>query len=165
MDLAGEGFDDRVLDGVLNAAESKTYSTGAEAPRSSGEYALARTDAESRSSARATASHAFRSLSIGIPGIHRPWGGGSLLSSLTPRATIRSEPPASGRCSFRASSGGASSRSQLNPASSWSPIRILTTSGFVRAGKYDLPERSRFLAKPYQPAHVVATLRELAGSG
>ena len=40
-------------------------------------------------------------------------------SSLTPRATIRSDPSGSGRCSFRASSGGA-------------VIQVSTSSGVVR---------------------------------
>jgi CheY-like chemotaxis protein len=45
----------------------------------------------------------------------------------------------------------------------WPPIKIVATSGFVRVGEDDLPEGSRFLTKPYHPAQIVATLRELAG--
>ena len=45
----------------------------------------------------------------------------------------------------------------------WPPIKIVATSGFVSVGKDDLPEGSHFLAKPYHPAQIVATLRELAG--
>ena len=45
----------------------------------------------------------------------------------------------------------------------WPPIKIVATSGFVRVKEGDLPEGSRFLAKPYRPAHVVATLQELTG--
>ena len=43
----------------------------------------------------------------------------------------------------------------------WPPIKIVATSGFVSVGKDDLPEGSRFLTKPYWPAQIVATLREL----
>jgi two-component system, response regulator PdtaR len=45
----------------------------------------------------------------------------------------------------------------------WPPIKIVATSGFVMVGKDDLPEGSRFLTKPYRPAQIVATLRELTG--
>ena len=45
----------------------------------------------------------------------------------------------------------------------WPPIKILATSGFVRVGENDLPEGSRFLTKPYRPAQIVATRRELTG--
>ena len=45
----------------------------------------------------------------------------------------------------------------------WPPIKIRATSGFVRVGENDLPEGSRFLTKPYRPAQIVATLRELTG--
>lgn len=43
----------------------------------------------------------------------------------------------------------------------WPPIKIVATSGFVNVGKDDLPEGSRFLAKPYRPEQIVTTLREL----
>jgi CheY-like chemotaxis protein len=46
----------------------------------------------------------------------------------------------------------------------WPPIKIVATSGFVNVGTDDLPEGSRFLTKPYHPAQIVATLRELAGT-
>jgi CheY-like chemotaxis protein len=46
----------------------------------------------------------------------------------------------------------------------WPPIKIVATSGFVSVGKDDLPEGSRFLTKPYRPAQIVATIRELTGS-
>jgi len=46
----------------------------------------------------------------------------------------------------------------------WPPIKIVATSGFVRVGEDDLPEGSRFLPKPYRPAQIVATLRELTDS-
>jgi CheY-like chemotaxis protein len=45
----------------------------------------------------------------------------------------------------------------------WPPIKIVATSGFVSVGEDDLPKGSRFLSKPYRPAQIVATLRELTG--
>lgn len=45
----------------------------------------------------------------------------------------------------------------------WPPIKIVATSGFVRVGDADLPEGSRFLTKPYRPAQIIETLRELTG--
>jgi CheY-like chemotaxis protein len=46
----------------------------------------------------------------------------------------------------------------------WPPIKIVATSGFVSVGIDDLPEGSRFLTKPYRPAQIIATIRELTGS-
>ena len=43
----------------------------------------------------------------------------------------------------------------------WPPIKIVATSGFVNVRPNDLPEGGRFLAKPYHPAQLMATLREL----
>jgi two-component system, response regulator PdtaR len=43
----------------------------------------------------------------------------------------------------------------------WPPIKIVTTSGRVRIGGDDLPEGGRFLSKPYTPAEVIETLRQL----
>jgi CheY-like chemotaxis protein len=43
----------------------------------------------------------------------------------------------------------------------WPPIRIVTTSGCVRISEDDLPEGGRFIPKPYSPAQVIGTLREL----
>jgi CheY-like chemotaxis protein len=43
----------------------------------------------------------------------------------------------------------------------WPPIKIVARSGRVAAGKGDLPDGSVFLPKPYRPAQIVATLREL----
>jgi two-component system, response regulator PdtaR len=43
----------------------------------------------------------------------------------------------------------------------WPPIKI--TPGFVSVGEDDLPEGSRSLTKPYRPAQIVETLRELTG--
>lgn len=45
----------------------------------------------------------------------------------------------------------------------WPPIKIVATSGFVSVGEGDLPEGSRFLTKPYQPAQIIDALRELTG--
>jgi hypothetical protein len=42
-------------------------------------------------------------------------------------------------------------------------MAIIATSGFVGVGEDDLPEGSRFVTKPYRPAQIVATLRELTG--
>jgi CheY-like chemotaxis protein len=46
----------------------------------------------------------------------------------------------------------------------WPPIKIVATSGFVNVAKDDLPEGSRFLTKPYRPAQIIATLRELTAA-
>jgi two-component system, response regulator PdtaR len=46
----------------------------------------------------------------------------------------------------------------------WPPIKIVATSGFVSVGEDDLPEGSRFFTKPYHPAQIVATLRELTAA-
>jgi CheY-like chemotaxis protein len=43
----------------------------------------------------------------------------------------------------------------------WPPIKIVTTSGRVRISGDDLPEGGRFIPKPYSPAQVIGTLREL----
>ena len=43
----------------------------------------------------------------------------------------------------------------------WPPIMIVATSGHVKLGLEDLPEGSRFLPKPYSPAEITKTLREL----
>lgn len=43
----------------------------------------------------------------------------------------------------------------------WPPIKIVASSGFVKVGKDDLPEGSRFLSKPYGPEQIVRILREL----
>jgi CheY-like chemotaxis protein len=46
----------------------------------------------------------------------------------------------------------------------WPPIKIVATSGFISVAEDDLPEGSRFLTKPYRPAQIVATLRELTAA-
>ncbi|HEY0330059.1 MAG TPA: response regulator [Rhodopseudomonas sp.] len=43
----------------------------------------------------------------------------------------------------------------------WPPIEIITTSGHLTVGPEDLPERGRFVAKPYSPAQIAAALSEL----
>jgi CheY-like chemotaxis protein len=43
----------------------------------------------------------------------------------------------------------------------WPPIKIVATSGQVKIGVGDLPQGSRFLQKPYSPAEIMKTLREL----
>jgi len=43
----------------------------------------------------------------------------------------------------------------------WPPIKIVATSGQVKIGVGDLPQGSRLLQKPYSPAEIMKTLREL----
>ena len=43
----------------------------------------------------------------------------------------------------------------------WPPIKIVATSGHVKIGADDLPQGRRFLRKPYSPAEIMQTLREL----
>jgi two-component system, response regulator PdtaR len=43
----------------------------------------------------------------------------------------------------------------------WPPIKIVATSGHVKISAGDLPPGGRFLRKPYSPAEVMQTLREL----
>jgi CheY-like chemotaxis protein len=43
----------------------------------------------------------------------------------------------------------------------WPPIKIVATSGHVKIGAGDLPQGGRFLRKPYSPAEIMQTLREL----
>lgn len=43
----------------------------------------------------------------------------------------------------------------------WPPIKIIATSGHVAVQASDLPDGGRFLPKPYSPAQIVGTLREL----
>lgn len=46
----------------------------------------------------------------------------------------------------------------------WPPIKIVATSGRVRVSDADLPAGSVFVPKPYSPAQIVVTLRELLGA-
>ena len=43
----------------------------------------------------------------------------------------------------------------------WPPIKIIATSGRIHVDAMELPEGGRFLRKPYSPAQVTGTLREL----
>lgn len=43
----------------------------------------------------------------------------------------------------------------------WPPIKIVATSGLINIRADDLPDGGRFLPKPYSPAQIVGTLREL----
>jgi CheY-like chemotaxis protein len=43
----------------------------------------------------------------------------------------------------------------------WPPIKIVATSGHFKLGPGDLPEGGRFLPKPYSPAEIMKTLREV----
>ena len=47
----------------------------------------------------------------------------------------------------------------------WPPIKIVATSGHAAVEDDDLPAGSIFLPKPYLGQEVVATLRELTGTG
>lgn len=46
----------------------------------------------------------------------------------------------------------------------WPPIELLVVSGNVLRETVDLPERSRFINKPYPPDQLIRTLRKLAYS-
>jgi CheY-like chemotaxis protein len=43
----------------------------------------------------------------------------------------------------------------------WPPIHLIVTSGLTFPINDDLPAGGRFIRKPYDPAHVIATVREL----
>ena len=45
----------------------------------------------------------------------------------------------------------------------WPPIHLIVTSGCISPNTVDLPAGGRFIRKPYDPRHVIATLRELLG--
>jgi CheY-like chemotaxis protein len=45
----------------------------------------------------------------------------------------------------------------------WPPIHLIVTSGLVFPNNDDLPSGGRFIRKPYDPKHVIATIRELLG--
>lgn len=44
---------------------------------------------------------------------------------------------------------------------SWPWIALLVASGHARPGSHEMPEGSRFVAKPYDPDHVVGHLRDM----
>jgi CheY-like chemotaxis protein len=43
----------------------------------------------------------------------------------------------------------------------WPPIHLVVTSGLVSPNDDDLPPGGKFIRKPYDPKHVISTLREL----
>lgn len=43
----------------------------------------------------------------------------------------------------------------------WPPIHLIVTSGQMSYSTDDLPPRGRFIRKPYDPADVIATVRDL----
>jgi two-component system, response regulator PdtaR len=46
----------------------------------------------------------------------------------------------------------------------WPPIKIIATSGHAKIAESDLPEGSRFLAKPYAAATVTGAIHQLMQS-
>jgi two-component system, response regulator PdtaR len=46
----------------------------------------------------------------------------------------------------------------------WPPIKIVATSGRIRVDADDLPEGARFIPKPYTPAQIIETFRDLITS-
>jgi CheY-like chemotaxis protein len=46
----------------------------------------------------------------------------------------------------------------------WPPIELILTSGYFAVNDADLPERSRFFAKPYADEQLIGTLRHFAGN-
>ena len=44
----------------------------------------------------------------------------------------------------------------------WPPVEVLLTSGYVMVGNDDLPERGRFLAKPYSAGQLIHVLQSFA---
>jgi CheY-like chemotaxis protein len=43
----------------------------------------------------------------------------------------------------------------------WPPIELIVTSGRVKVGPSDLPERSHFFSKPYDAGQLIDTLKAL----
>ena len=46
----------------------------------------------------------------------------------------------------------------------WPPIHLILTSGVAEPSKMECPANGRFIPKPYDAEHVIATLHELLGS-
>jgi len=46
----------------------------------------------------------------------------------------------------------------------WPPIELILTSGHFRVSDADLPERGRFLPKPYADDELIGTLRHFTGN-
>lgn len=44
----------------------------------------------------------------------------------------------------------------------WPPIHIIVTSAYRQIAKGDMPAGSHFFMKPYNPAHIVVVLRDIA---
>ena len=44
----------------------------------------------------------------------------------------------------------------------WPPIELVLTSGQIRVRNEDMPERGRFLSKPYESSELVQVVRSLA---
>ena len=45
----------------------------------------------------------------------------------------------------------------------WPPIHLIVTSGLISPNNDDLPPGGKFIPKPYDAGHVIATLRQLLG--
>ena len=45
----------------------------------------------------------------------------------------------------------------------WPPIHLIVTSGLISPNDDDLPPGGKFIRKPYDSGHVIATIRELLG--
>jgi two-component system, response regulator PdtaR len=45
----------------------------------------------------------------------------------------------------------------------WPPIHLILTSGIMAPDEGSFPANRRFIRKPYDPKHVIATIRELLG--
>jgi two-component system, response regulator PdtaR len=43
----------------------------------------------------------------------------------------------------------------------WPPVKIIVTSGYVKAPESDLPAGALFIEKPYYPAHIAKKMSEL----
>lgn len=43
----------------------------------------------------------------------------------------------------------------------WPPVKIIVVSGHRMVEITDLPDGSMFFSKPYSPAHIIASMREL----
>ena len=46
----------------------------------------------------------------------------------------------------------------------WPPVKIIATSGHFQISAGDLPADARFISKPYQPAQIIAAVRELTNA-
>lgn len=46
----------------------------------------------------------------------------------------------------------------------WPPVRIIVVSGHRLVEITDIPDGSMFFAKPYSPAHMIVSMRELLSS-